>query len=70
MKRIYRAGWTFFATLQRNRLGRLTKKNGYQGLDMLEPPPQGWNQDVEMRPKEVSFGVKPFKLVATNIGIK
>ena len=65
MKRIYRAGWTFFTTLQRNRLVRLTKESGYQGLDALEPPPQGWSQGVEVRLKEVPFGVKRFKLVAT-----
>ena len=29
LKRIYRAGWTFFTTLQRNRLVRLTKESGY-----------------------------------------
>ena len=70
LKRIHRVGWTFFTTLKSNRLMRLTKESGYQDLDTREPPPQGWNQDVEMRPKEVSFGVKLFKLVATNIGIK
>ena len=31
LKRIHRAGWTFFTTLQRNRLVRLTKENGYPG---------------------------------------
>ena len=66
LKRIYRAGWTFFTTLKSNRWVSLTKESGYQGLDTLEPPPQGWSQGVEVRLKEVPFGVKRFKLVATN----
>ena len=70
LKRIHRAGWTFFTTLQRNRLVSLTKESGYQGLDTLGPPPQGWNQGVEVRLKEVPFGVKIFKLVATNGNIE
>ena len=41
LKRIHRAGWTFFTTLKNNRLVSLIKENGYQGLDTLEPPPQG-----------------------------
>ena len=41
LKRIYRAGWTFFTTFQRNRLVRLTKESGYQYLDTREPPPRG-----------------------------
>ena len=45
---------------------RLAKESGYQGLDALEPPPQGWSQGVEVRLKQVPFGVKLFKLVATN----
>ena len=35
LKRIHRAGWTFFATLKSNRLVRRTKESGYQGLDTL-----------------------------------
>ena len=70
MKRIHRAGWTFFTTLNSNRLVSLSKENGYQGLDTLEPPPQGWNQGVEVRTKEKPFGVKLFKLMVTNIDIK
>ena len=66
LKRIHRAGWTFFTTLKSNRLVSLTKESGYQGLDTLEPPPQGWSYGVEVRLKEVPFGVKLFKLVATN----
>ena len=66
LKRIHRAGWTFFTTLKSNRLVSLIKESGYQGLDTLEPPPQGWSQGVEVRLKEVPFGVKLFKLVATN----
>ena len=45
---------------------RRTKGSGYQELDTLEPPPQGWSQGVEVRLKEVPFGVKRFTLVATN----
>ena len=70
MKRIHRAGWTFFTTLQRNRLVRRNKESGYQGLDTLEPPPQGWSQGVDVRLKEGPFGVKRFKLVATNGNIE
>ena len=66
LKRINRAGWTFFTTLKSNRLVSLAKASGYQGLDTLEPPPQGWSHGVEVRLKEVPFGVKLFKLVATN----
>ena len=42
------------------------KASGYQRLDALEPPPQGWSRGVEVRLKEVPFDVKRFKLVATN----
>ena len=66
LKHIHRAGWTFFTTLKSNRLVSLAKASGYQGLDTLEPPPQGWSHGVEVRLKEVPFGVKLFKLVATN----
>lgn len=66
LKRIHRAGWAFFTTLKNNRLVSLAKEGGYQGLDTLEPPPLGWSQGVEVRLKEVPFGVKRFKLVATN----
>jgi hypothetical protein len=66
LKRIHRAGWTFCTTLKSNRLVSLAKESGYQGLATLEPPPQGWSQGVEVRLKEVRFGVKLFKLVATN----
>ena len=66
LKHIHRAGWTFFTTLQRNRLVSLAKESGYQRLDTLEPPPRGWSDGVEVRLKEVPFGVKLFKLVATN----
>jgi hypothetical protein len=66
LKGIHRAGWTFFTTLKSNRLVSLAKESGYQGLTTLEPPPGGWSQGVEVRLKEVPFGVKRFKLVATN----
>ena len=66
LKRIHRAGRTFFTTLKSNRLVRRTKESGYQGLDTLEPPPQGWSQGVEVRLKEVPFGIKRFTLMATN----
>ena len=66
LKRIHRAGWAFSTTLKNNRLVSLRKASGYQGLDTLEPPPQGWSRGVEVRLKEVLFGVKLFKLVATN----
>ena len=70
LKRIHRAGWTFFTTLKNNRLVSLRKVSGYQGLDTLEPPPQGWRRGVEVRLKEVPFGVKRFKRVATNDDIE
>nr|WP_162549811.1 transposase [Hymenobacter nivis] len=66
LKRMHRAGWTFFTTLRSNRLVSLAQASGYQGLDTLEPPPRGWGQGVEVRLKEVPFGIKRFKLVATN----
>ena len=66
LKRIHRVGWTFFTILKSNRLVSLSKASGYQGLDTLQPPPGGWSQGVEVRLKEVPFGVKLFKLVATN----
>ncbi len=70
LKRIHRAGWTFFTTLKSNRLVSLSKESGYQALDTLEPPAKGWSRGVEVRLKEVPFGVKLFKLVATNGGIE
>ena len=45
---------------------RLRKASGYQRLDTLEPPPQGWSRGVEVRVKEVPFAVRLFKLVAPN----
>jgi hypothetical protein len=44
----------------------LAKGSGYQNLTTPEQPPGGWSQGVEVRLKEVPFGVKRFKLVATN----
>ena len=52
--------------LKNNHLVSLSKASSYQGLDTLELPPQGWSRDVEVRLKEVPFGVKIFKLVVTN----
>ena len=52
--------------LKNNHLVSLSKASGYQGLDTLEPPSQDWSRGVEVRLKEVPFGVKLFKLVATN----
>ena len=66
LKAIHRAGWMFFTTLKINRLVSLSKETGYQSLDSLEPPPQGWSKGVVVRLKEVPFEVKLFKLVATN----
>jgi len=66
LKRIHRAGWAFLTTLKTNRPVSLSKASGYQGLDTLEPPPQDWSRGLEVRLKEVPFGVKLFKLVATN----
>ena len=66
MKRIHCAGWPFFTTRKRNRLVRLSKHSGYRGLNTLEPPPGGWSGGMEIRRKEVPFGVKLFTLVATN----
>ena len=70
LKRIHRAGWTFFTTLKNNRLVRRSKASGYQGLGTLEPPPRGWSRGVDVRLKGVPFGVKLFKLVATNGNIE
>ena len=64
LKRMHRAGWTFFTTLKSNRLVSLTKESGYQGLDTHESPPRGWGQGLVVRLKEVLFEVKLFKLMA------
>ena len=66
LKKLHRAGWTFFTTLKRNRLVRGSTDTGYQSLESLNPPAQGWRTGLEVRLKEVPFGVKQFKLVATN----
>ena len=66
LKKIHRAGWTFFTTLKSKRLVRLSKATGYQKLDSLAPPAQGWRRGAEVRRQEVPFGMKLFKLVATN----
>ena len=44
----------------------LRKASGYQRLNTLEPPPQGWSRGVEVRVKEGPFAVRLFKLVAPN----
>ena len=56
--------------MKNNHLVSLSKASGYQGLDTLELPPQGWSRGVEVRLKEVPFGVKIFKRVVTNGNIK
>lgn len=66
LKKIHRAGWTFFTTLKNNRQVSVEQDVGYQALDTLDPPAQGWSKGVEVRLKEVPFAVKLFKLVATN----
>ena len=66
LKKIHRAGWTFFTTLKRNRLVRCSTDTGYESLESLDPPAHGWSTGLEVRLKEVPFGVKLFKLVATN----
>ena len=70
LKAIHRAGWTFFTTLKSNRLVSTSKEAGYQSLDSLGPPEQGWSKGLEVRLQEVPFGVKLFKLVATNGSIE
>jgi len=70
LKVIHRAGWTFFTTLQRNRLVSLSKETGYQALDTLQPPAGGWNRGVEIRVQQVPFGLKLFQLVATDGSIE
>ncbi|MGI4873040.1 MAG: hypothetical protein ACRYFX_17915 [Janthinobacterium lividum] len=66
LKVIHRADWTFFTTLKSNRLVSLSKETGYQALDTLEPPAGGWSRGVEVRVHQVPFGLKLFKLVATD----
>lgn len=66
LKKIHRAGWTFFTTLKSNRQVSVAKQTGYQALATLEPPAQGWSKGLEVRLQEVPFTVKLFKLVATN----
>jgi hypothetical protein len=70
LKVIHRAAWTFFTTLKSNRLVSLSKQTGYQALDTLEPPAGGWSRGVEVRLQQVPFGVKLFKLVATDGSIE
>lgn len=70
LKVIQRAGWTFFTTLKSNRLVSVSKEAGYQALDTLEPPAGGWSRGVEVRVQQVPFGVKLFKLVATDGSIE
>ena len=66
LKKIHRAGWTFFTTLKSNRKVSVDKDVGYQSLLSLEPPERGWSWGMEVRLHEVPFPVKLFKLVATN----
>jgi len=66
LKRIHRAGWTFFTTLKSNRLVSPHKALGYQALDAVSPPPGGWSTGLEGRLKQVPFPVRLFKLVAPN----
>ena len=66
LKKIHRAGWTFFTTLKSNRQVSVAKETAYQALDTLKPPAQGWSKGVEVRLQEVPFAVKLFKLMATN----
>ena len=66
LKRIHRAGWTFFTTLKSNRLVSANKETGYQALDAVSPPPGGWSTGLEVRLKQVPFAVRLFKLVAAN----
>lgn len=70
LKVIHRAGWTFFTTLKSNRLVSVSKQTGYQALDTLDPPAGGWSQGVEVRVQQVPFGLKLFKLVATDGSIE
>lgn len=70
LKVIHRAAWTFFTTLKSNRLVSVSKQTGYQALDTLEPPAGGWSRGVEVRLQQVPFGVKLFKLVATDGSIE
>ncbi len=39
LKVIHRAGWTFFTTLESNRLVSLSQETGHQALDARPPPP-------------------------------
>ena len=41
LKKIHRAGWTFFTTLKSNRRVSVAQQTGYQALDTLAPPAQG-----------------------------
>ena len=70
LKVIHRADWTFFTTLKSNRLVSLSKETGYQALDTLAPPAQGWSRGIEVRVQQVPFAVRLFKLVATDGSIE
>ncbi|AMR27581.1 hypothetical protein A0257_11050 [Hymenobacter psoromatis] len=48
-----------------NRLVSVSQETGYQALDRLEAPAEGWSRGLEVRVQQVPVGLKLFKLVAT-----
>ena len=71
---IHRAGWTFFTTLQRNRLVSASKERGYPAPDAVAAPPGSrWSTGLDVRLKQVPFAVRLFdspELQATRRGPK
>jgi hypothetical protein len=64
LKVIPRRQRTFFTTLKSNRLGSLSKEQGYVSLDAVEWTPARLTSGVLVKLKEVPFTVRLFKLVA------
>jgi hypothetical protein len=64
LKLIHRRQWTFFTTLKSNRLGSLSKEQGYIQREELAWTPDRWAYGVLVKLKEVPFKVRLFKLVA------
>jgi hypothetical protein len=64
LKVIHRRQRTFFTTLKSNRLGSLSKEEGYVHLEAVEWTPTRLTSGVLVKLKEVPFTVRFFKLVA------
>lgn len=66
LKMIHRSGWTFYTNVKSNRKVSVKREAGYQHLDELQWSREEVVSGKLVRLKEVPFGLKLFKLVATN----